>query len=64
MNLIPVNPVAEAGFSQSGRQAVERFQRILEEGGIAATVRREMGADISAACGQLRVSRLAGETGK
>ena len=56
VNLIPVNPVAETGFSQGSRKSVEQFQKRLEDGGISATIRREMGADISAACGQLRAS--------
>jgi len=56
VNLIPVNEVKETGFSASGHTAVERFREVLENGGISATVRREMGADISAACGQLRAS--------
>lgn len=54
VNLIPVNKVAETGFSASNRETVNRFRDILEKGGVAATIRREMGADISAACGQLR----------
>lgn len=56
VNLIPVNPVKETGFKQGSRTKIEEFQRILESGGISATIRREMGADISAACGQLRAS--------
>ncbi len=56
VNLIPVNPVKETGFKQGSRAKIEKFQRILESGGISATIRREMGADISAACGQLRAS--------
>lgn len=56
VNLIPVNEVKETGFSASDRRAVEEFQTILVKGGISATIRREMGADISAACGQLRAS--------
>ena len=56
VNLIPVNPVAETGFSQGSRKSVEQFQKRLEDGGISATIRREMGADISAACGPLRAS--------
>ena len=56
VNLIPVNEVKETGFSASGHTAVERFREVLENGGMSATVRREMGADISAACGQLRAS--------
>lgn len=56
VNLIPVNPVKETGFKQGSRAKIEEFQRILESGGISATIRRELGADISAACGQLRAS--------
>lgn len=56
VNLIPVNRVSGTGFSPTAAQAVERFRRVLEKGGISATVRREMGADISAACGQLRAA--------
>ena len=59
VNLIPVNKVKESGFSASSRRAVEKFQAVLLNGGISATVRREMGADISAACGQLRANRNA-----
>ncbi len=59
VNLIPVNEVKESGFSASDRNAVEKFRAVLEKGGISATVRREMGADISAACGQLRANRNA-----
>lgn len=56
VNLIPVNEVKETGFKQGSRKATESFREILEKGGISATVRREMGADISAACGQLRAA--------
>ena len=54
VNLIPVNPVKETGFSASDKQAVEKFAAILEKKGIRATVRRRLGADINASCGQLR----------
>lgn len=57
VNLIPVNKVTESGYNPSNRDAVERFRSVLERGGISATVRREMGSDISAACGQLRARR-------
>ena len=57
VNLIPVNPVAETGFSHSGKQAIHRFASILESRGIRATVRRTLGADINASCGQLRRKR-------
>ena len=54
VNLIPVNPVSETGFSASDQAAIERFASILEKKGIRATVRRRLGADINASCGQLR----------
>ena len=54
VNLIPVNPVEGSGCSCSGRAVAERFQRALEERGINATVRRTLGSDINASCGQLR----------
>ena len=54
VNLIPVNEVEESGFVRSGKKAIARFSAILEENGIRATVRRKLGADINASCGQLR----------
>ena len=51
VNLIPVNPVSGTGF-QAGHAA--KFQKLLEQEGINATVRRTLGEDIKAACGQLR----------
>lgn len=54
VNLIPVNSVDGTGFSPPNTEAVRMFSEILESKGIPATVRREMGSDISAACGQLR----------
>ena len=53
-NLIPLNHVEESPLKPSTRQAVARFQQLLEEGGITATVRRTLGSDIDASCGQLR----------
>ena len=53
-NLIPLNHVEESPLKPSSRQAVARFQKILEDGGIPATVRRTLGGDIDASCGQLR----------
>jgi 23S rRNA (adenine2503-C2)-methyltransferase len=58
VNLIPLNPVKERYFERSGSEQVRLFERILTENGISATIRREMGADIEAACGQLRRSLL------
>ncbi|MBO7341931.1 MAG: 23S rRNA (adenine(2503)-C(2))-methyltransferase RlmN, partial [Clostridia bacterium] len=53
VNLIPVNEVEETGFVKSGKKAIARFAAILEENGIRATVRRKLGSDINASCGQL-----------
>ena len=58
VNLIPVNPVPEKGFFRPGTKRVERFLSILQRRRIHATVRREMGADINAACGQLRAKHF------
>ena len=57
VNLIPVNPVKENSYKRSSRASIENFRRLLEKRGINATIRRELGSDISAACGQLRLSR-------
>ena len=54
VNLIPLNRVKETGFSGSSRKRAAEIAEQLEKSGIAATVRREMGADIDGACGQLR----------
>ena len=54
VNMIPLNNVAESGLRCSSRQAIARFQKILEEHGVTATVRRTLGSDIDASCGQLR----------
>ena len=53
-NLIPLNHVEESLLKPSSKAAVARFQKILEDGGITATVRRTLGGDIDASCGQLR----------
>lgn len=58
INLIPVNPVRETGFVRSSAERVEKFRKTLEDMGFSATVRRKMGADINAACGQLRRKML------
>ena len=54
VNLIPVNPVDETQFSSSDKNAVLKFASVLEKNGIRATVRRRLGSDINASCGQLR----------
>ena len=53
-NLIPLNHVEESLLKPSSKAAVAKFQKILEDGGITATVRRTLGSDIDASCGQLR----------
>ena len=53
-NLIPLNHVEESPLKPSTKAAVAKFQKILEDGGIPATVRRTLGGDIDASCGQLR----------
>ena len=53
-NLIPLNHVEESPLKPSTREAVAAFQKTLEDGGIPATVRRTLGGDIDASCGQLR----------
>ena len=53
-NLIPLNHVEESPLKPSSRAAVAKFQKILEDGGVPATVRRTLGGDIDASCGQLR----------
>lgn len=54
VNLIPVNPVSERNFERPDRKRIENFRDILESHGINTTIRRELGTDIDAACGQLR----------
>ncbi len=54
VNLIPLNRVAESPLVPSTRPAVAAFQELLESGGVPATVRRTLGGDIDASCGQLR----------
>ena len=54
VNLIPVNYVPERGFDHTPIEHIEQFEKTLKKRGINATVRRELGSDIDAACGQLR----------
>ena len=54
VNLIPLNHVEESPLKPSTKEAVARFQKLLEDGGVTATVRRTLGGDIDASCGQLR----------
>ena len=54
INLIPVNPIEERSYRQTESDAVLKFKNMLEKYGRNVTIRREMGRDIQAACGQLR----------
>lgn len=54
VNLIPVNEIKERDYKKTSPKDIKDFKRVLESRGIEVTVRREMGADINAACGQLR----------
>ena len=54
VNLIRVNEVKETSFKKGTRESVEAFSKKLSEYGVVATVRRRLGADVNAACGQLR----------
>ncbi|AWI03944.1 23S rRNA (adenine(2503)-C(2))-methyltransferase RlmN [Clostridium drakei] len=58
VNLIPVNKVRENNFEKSSTNNIKNFSNILIKKGIETTIRREMGSDINAACGQLRRSYL------
>ncbi len=58
INLIPLNPIEEYGEKNPSNNHVYKFKNDLEKKGLKATVRREMGRDISASCGQLRRSVL------
>lgn len=58
VNLIPVNEIKENTLRKSSAEDIKKFSNILARNGIETTIRREMGADIEAACGQLRRSYL------
>ena len=61
VNLIPINPVDGSPYSATDAENVKRFQNMLIDLGVNATVRRRLGSDISAACGQLRREEAAKE---
>ena len=61
VNLIPINPVDGSPYSATDAENVKRFQTLLTDLGVNATVRRRLGSDISAACGQLRREEAARE---
>ena len=57
INLIPVNSISERSFVKSSERSIVEFKNILERKGFTVTVRRELGSDIMASCGQLRQNR-------
>ena len=57
VNLIPLNKVEGTGFDTVSRKRAYEFMSLLENAGVQATVRRELGSDIDGACGQLRMKR-------
>ena len=58
VNLIPINEIKENSYKKTDSEEVKIFAKILKEYGVETTVRREMGSDINAACGQLRRSYM------
>ena len=54
VNLIPLNYVEERGLQPSSGLTIRAFQNALEKSGVTVTVRRRLGSDIDASCGQLR----------
>ena len=58
VNLIRLNEVKERGLRGIGEKEAYRFLGMLEKGGLSATLRRTIGADVGGACGQLRASYL------
>ncbi|WP_312060482.1 23S rRNA (adenine(2503)-C(2))-methyltransferase RlmN, partial [Anaerotignum sp.] len=58
VNLIPVNDVKERDYIKSSNDRVKQFATLLQENGVETTIRRKLGSDIDAACGQLRRSHL------
>ncbi|MCT4544232.1 MAG: 23S rRNA (adenine(2503)-C(2))-methyltransferase RlmN [Vallitalea sp.] len=54
VNLIPVNEISERNYRHSNKDSIYRFRDVLENNKITTTIRRELGGDINAACGQLR----------
>ncbi len=54
INLIPINKVKGKNYTKSDPDRINKFRTILEQGGVTTTVRRSLGSDIEASCGQLR----------
>ena len=58
VNLIPINKIENGNYTKSSNENIMKFRDYLNEHGIVATIRRELGSDIDAACGQLRRKNL------
>ena len=58
VNLIPINPIEKGKYTKSTNENIIKFRDYLNDNGIVATIRRELGSDIDAACGQLRRQNL------
>lgn len=58
VNLIPINKIENGAYTKSSNENIMKFRDYLNEHGIVATIRRELGSDIDAACGQLRRKNL------
>ena len=58
VNLIPINKIENGQFTKSSNENIIKFRDYLNEHGIVATIRRELGSNIDAACGQLRRKNL------
>ena len=58
VNLIPINKIENGSFTKSSNENIIKFRDYLNDNGIVATIRRELGSDIDAACGQLRRKNL------
>ena len=60
VNLIPINKIENGAYTKSSNENIMKFRDYLNEHGVVATIRRELGSDIDAACGQLRRKNLKG----
>ena len=58
VNLIPINKIENGSYTKSTNENIIKFRDYLNDNGIVATIRRELGSDIDAACGQLRRKNL------
>lgn len=62
VNLIPINKIENGSFTKSSNENIMKFRDYLNDHGVVATIRRELGSDIDAACGQLRRKNLSIES--